>query len=591
MLANAGFADGLAGWNVEQHEGALVNARTENGTVILQVARTGTAGWHVQFNQPRLKLAKNAVYTLSFSAAADQPRTIAVNAMQAHEPWQPIGLDHTLNLTPQMQTFAYTFIATDDDDNARLGFTNLNQPGATFRFTAVTLKPGGRLGLAAAETLEQRSLRLPKGPAAIALPGERADLCRFLWETEQRYWREMRRFLRDDLGVKALITGTIVPTSTPNLMAELDVVDTHAYWEHPKFPGKPWDSSNWFVKNISMVDHPESATVMRLALQRVLGKPHMVSEYNHPAPNTHAGEGPLFLAMFAGLQDWDALFLYTYAHDDTRVKAGRIPDFFDVGQHPTIMANVPLASLLFRRGDITPARQLVKIPLNVARELDWIARKGQSWTVVDTEQLGLDPRTAVLHRLALDLSATAAVSVFPNEVTGRQELISDTGEVSWALPAKDQGVLVLRTPHTKAALGHLDGQTLDLGQGVSVTVKPTRTGWCTLGMSLLEGDSFAGGPARILVVATGYTENTDMGWKNPEKSTVGTAWGKPPSLVEAIGTTLRLPHGAGLPVLYPLNDRGERGPAAPAARPANGTVELELNSPTLWYEIIVPGKP
>ena len=214
----------------------------------------------------------------------------------------------------------------------------------------------------------------------------------------------MQRFLKEELGVKVPMVGTIVATSTPNLMADFDVVDSHAYWQHPQFPGKPWDMDNWFVKNISMVDYPDAATVTRLAFQRVAGKPHMVSEYNHPAPNTHAGEGPLFVAAFGALQDWDAIFLYTYSHEEKETKAGCIPGFFSIGPHPTIMANIPAASLLFRRGDLGPAKQLLRVPLPPEKEIELIAQKGHAWGVLPVEQLGPDLQNAAMHRIALDLS-------------------------------------------------------------------------------------------------------------------------------------------------------------------------------------------
>ena len=89
----------------------------------------------------------------------------------------------------------------------------------------------------------------------------------------------------------------------------------------------------------------------------------MVSEYNHPAPNPHASEGPLMLAAYAGLQDWDAIFMYTYSHSEDRTKAGKIPDFFDIGQHPGIMANVAIASSMFLRGDVAPAKKVISLPL------------------------------------------------------------------------------------------------------------------------------------------------------------------------------------------------------------------------------------
>lgn len=163
-------------------------------------------------------------------------------------------------------------------------------------------------------------------------------------------------------------------------MSDMDVVDSHAYWQHPQFPGKAWDMDNWLVKNISMVDYPDDATVTRLAFQRVAGKPHMVSEYNHPAPNTHAGEGPLFVAAFGALQDWDAIFLYTYSHEEKETKAGCIPSFFSIAQHPTIMANVPVALLLFRCGDLRPAKELWSCRCRPKRRSNWSHGRGTRGT-------------------------------------------------------------------------------------------------------------------------------------------------------------------------------------------------------------------
>ena len=222
---------------------------------------------------------------------------------------------------------------------------------------------------------------MPKFAESRALPaGGRRDWIRFLWETERKHWTGIERFLKEELGVKVPVVGTIVATSTPNLMSDMDVVDSHAYWQHPQFPGKAWDMDNWLVKNISMVDYPDDATVTRLAFQRVAGKPHMVSEYNHPAPNTHAGEGPLFVAAFGALQDWDAIFLYTYSHEEKETKAGCIPSFFSIAQHPTIMANVPVASLLFRRGDLRPRKSCWSCRCRPKRRSNWSHGRGTRGT-------------------------------------------------------------------------------------------------------------------------------------------------------------------------------------------------------------------
>ena len=108
---------------------------------------------------------------------------------------------------------------------------------------------------------------------------------------------------------------------------------------------------------------------------------------------------------------------------------------------------------------------------------------------------------------------------------------------------------------------------------------------------MLEGDSFDRNPRRALLVATGITENTDMGWKDETRSTVGRNWGKPPSLVESIAATIQIPRGAAMPVLYPLDDRGQRGQGIPATAAGDGAAQFKIGPPhgTVWYEIDYAG--
>lgn len=593
LLANGDLARGLAGWNVEQHAGADVSAAVTNGTAVLKVIQTGSEGWHVQFNQADLAIAAGRVYTLRLQASADRERVVDLSLMQAHAPWDSLGFRTPLILTRIPTNHTFVFMAAQSDTNARVSLSGLNQDGAAFRFADFSLAPGGRVGPGADESLADGTFRAPTAAEGRLMPaGGRRDWVRFLRETERDYWTGMHRFLKTDLGIRAPIAGTIVATATPHLMADLDVVDTHAYWQHPRFPGRDWDRENWVVENVSMVDAPATTPLTWLAAQRVAGKPHMVSEYNHPAPNPHAGEGPLFVAAFGALQDWDALFLYTYAHGEADIKAGRIPGFFDIGQHPAIMANVPVAALLFRRGDVAPARRLITPPLSADDEIARVAQSGGAWAVLAPDKLGLDLQFALRHRIALDLSGRSVLPDVPApaaEDTFADGLwLADTDELAWRLPSPTQGLFEIRSPRARGFIGHADGQSLDLGEGVRVAVGATRTGWCTFMLTLLEGRTLTRAPRRALVVATGYTENSGMGWKNAAKNTVGKDWGVGPSLVEPIAATLTLPRAGSSPTLYPLDARGQRGTAVPfdAAGAAAARVRLGPPHRTLWYEIV-----
>ena len=106
-----------------------------------------------------------------------------------------------------------------------------------------------------------------------------------------------RQHVRDVCGYPGLIFGTIMANSPATVQSRLDVVDGHAYWQHPQFPGTPWDPVNWFQPNVSMVNTlGDDNTLAGLARQRVRGKPFTVTEYQHPSPNYYGAEGPLLLA-------------------------------------------------------------------------------------------------------------------------------------------------------------------------------------------------------------------------------------------------------------------------------------------------------
>src|SRR5690606_23037190 len=131
-------------------------------------------------------------------------------------------------------------------------------------------------------------------------PRVQEEWMRFLWQTEMHYWVGMRRWLKEELGVRSLVVGTQLGWSPFPIQQEMDVIDSHSYWQHPHFPGRSWDLNNWVVKNESMAGAPDGGTLAGLALQRVAGKPYICTEYNHSAPNEFGAETfPLVMSFAA----------------------------------------------------------------------------------------------------------------------------------------------------------------------------------------------------------------------------------------------------------------------------------------------------
>src|SRR6185503_16700724 len=169
--------------------------------------------------------------------------------------------------TTSYQQFTIPFETTATDINARLSFDGVGMATGDVWFAQVSLKPGGTYGLVAGENLDTKTMLYQPSTHCTVSPvaatdrtrKARRDWTQFLWETERTYWQTMYSYIKTTLGYKGLVTSTAAWFGTPNLMADMDFVDTHGYWQHPTFPGIPWDPIDWYQWNNAMVNNPPGA--------------------------------------------------------------------------------------------------------------------------------------------------------------------------------------------------------------------------------------------------------------------------------------------------------------------------------------------
>jgi len=104
----------------------------------------------------------------------------------------------------------------------------------------------------------------------------------------------------------------------------------------------------------------------------------------------------------------------------------------------------------------------------------------------------------------------------------------------------------------------------------------------------MEGD-LAKGPARLLLLAAGSAENTDMKWEDGRQGSVGRHWGQAPSVVEGVAGDVTLPVPAERVRVWVLNECGRRQAELPVKARPNGrtVVSIGPQQRTLWYEIEV----
>jgi hypothetical protein len=598
LLRNGPFTNGLTSWTTEQHNLAkATSTRTlefTNGQPSARIAVTtpDTVSWYVQFNQANLKLSATQAYTFSFWAKSSPGTNADVSVMRAHTDYAGLGFSQSLTLTTNWQQFTGSFQPTATETNARVNFGSMGNKLATFWFADVRLQAGGKLGTLpngtslAAGTVP--NLRY-SGTGYMGTRLARRDWLRFIRDLEYAYNDTLLGHIRTNLGYTGLVFGTIMANSPATVQSRLDVIDGHAYWQHPQFPGQPWDSVNWYVPNVSMVNTlGDDNALAGLARQRIQGKPFTVTEYQHPSPNDYASEGPLLLAAYAGLQDWDGLWMFDYGHGNpasASVSMGYIRGFFEIGQHPTKMANLLLAAHLFRRGDVRPASREITRAMTPERELDALLNSS-AWNVFSGSQLGVPGRLAFTNRLSVSVGTNATgLPTAPAAPTGNV-ITSDTAELRWDITTAGRGVVTMNTPWTKALVGFADNKTLDFG-ALSIRPATTQLGWCTVGATLKRGEVFTN-DCTFVVIATGWTENTGQVWTDSTRTSLGNQWGRSPVLTEVVPFSLTLPLGTNRVHAWSLDERGQRKAAMPLSGTSTSTtLQVGTNAASIWYEVSV----
>jgi hypothetical protein len=582
LLANSNLqiadsADKLPpSWHLEQHSDcrAVVfaqNYQFQEGLAVKIVNFDGT-DWHLQLNQREISLKAGQYYTVAFRAAGDQPRRITCNVGQAHSPWQNLGLQRQLELTPQWQRFQMGFVARADDANARINFA-FGGDKSTVYIAEVEFRPGGRAGLNTDESLESGNVALyPQNETSERI----LDRIYFLAETEKQYFDHMRNFIKQDLGCGGLVTGTIVfgPLGLYG-QSDMDFVDSHAYWQHPRFPGRPWDSNNWLVEQKAMTDHPAEATLFRMAAERLAGKPFTVSEYNHPAPNDYQAECVPLLASFAAAQDWDGVWLYTYSHG-TDWDQAYFNSYFDIHANPAKWGFIPAGAAIFRHAGIDPLRS-VKI-LNLLNDADPLTvlaplhlKYDRDMLSIITQQAHIKPEAMLNGQISLGFK-----SDLQNETPDKMP------QLSWIVSEKNHGLFTAQGSGAWAYIGHAE----QFHHGTDGQVTVTEPAFAVITVTSLQGKPLSRS-TNILITACGRCENVNMKF-SADRRTVGRNWGQPPAQIQAVEGTLVLPQGKW--TCQSLEPGGTPKQKIPVTyRGGQGILLLSAHHQTMWYLLTQSG--
>lgn len=370
--------------NLEQHNGAKAELKQDGTNSIIKVIQNGTEGWHIQYDYYGFTTEAEQLYTISFKARASKESSANVSVMMNHDPWSNLGFSKSIKLNKDWQEFTFNLASLQADSKPRLTIGDMGKSaGTTFEFADVKFCKGGNT---IAVEKSGDLIKLPGSEAYHALPLEyRLLVTQFIVELDTDYWSSMNHYLKNDLKIKALTFGTSLPCVPVTVMSSFDVVDSHAYWHHPSFPGSSWNTKDYYVKSQSLTTDDNGGTLGSLAKLRIYGKPFSVTEYDHPYPNQFTSEMLPMLAVFASLQDWDCIYTFCYELSHRNPDKTKITGYFDQANNPSKIAALPVAARIFREFRIKPFEKAVHYDITPQTELKAIAQKGGAWNVVPPE--------------------------------------------------------------------------------------------------------------------------------------------------------------------------------------------------------------
>ena len=270
----------------------------------------------------------------------------------------------------------------------------------------------------------------------------------------KKYFNEMYRYLREDVGIKVPICGTnwLKIHGLRKAQEDMDFQDGHKYiydWSWGEHEKRTFNQP---------ITASQTSHLGGQAACRLHGQPFIMTEWDMPWPNSYRAEAPIWFPAIACLQGWSSMSIHTYSygsnlsvHDLLGKEAssstiGSVPyreGIFTCWNDPSKFGLFYHGALMLRRGDVSEAKKTIG-----ARITDY------------TNACATLPATAMeVHRVDAVLDTTDVSDLddvrpieekFVRENSGM--IVSDTGEL-WRDVKNRRGFVC--TPMTKAMYGFL----------------------------------------------------------------------------------------------------------------------------------------
>ncbi|MDR2642196.1 MAG: carbohydrate binding domain-containing protein [Planctomycetaceae bacterium] len=583
-------------WEIEKDDVAVCEKISDGEIMKINVQKTGKQSWHPQLVVYGLTFDKEKTYTFTIKIRANKPSRLFFVARKGYGDWKIISRPHgEINVDTQWKKVTLKFTVEQSDTRCRFDISGFNEN--EYEIAETSLRSGGKIGeLHDKQTLENRTIPIIPPHESTFHQIATDDFCEFLSDIEEKYWLQMYTFLKDELKVHSPISGTQAGYGLRYIQAKLDYIDAHSYWNHPEFPNNDWSRTNWMIKNTSIVREARNSTFLTdLASLRVYGKPFVVSEFDSPFPNQYTAEALPLLSAFGRFQGWDGFFHFAYSHNKDNFNVTKIINHFDIAGNTVKLAHLAACAAIFRRGDVEEGKIPIRGSLTKQQEMEIFKRERHTWNS-NFSGIGIDRRIAMTNPVAIDLTGGATTEILKLKNGKIDTYFANNRNFYFDYRNENEEGFGVNTKNTFLYTGFCNNKseqelTTITGKGgiKFIFTKPTRLGWKTISMVSMNGNGFdpsanEGKPIRVLLTATGLSQNTGMQIKNfdDNKITLGNRWGESPVLCEGIPFDVYF-QKAKLIHCFPLDENGNR---RNQIKSTGNHAELNPKYKTVWYEII-----
>ena len=184
---------------------------------------------------------------------------------------------------------------------------------------------------------------------------------------ERRFIGRATKFLREELGVKAFLTGDNFGP-TPAFVQEMRA-DVYGYSDAHLYETGWWEwlgkgagySRPMKIKHLNPL-HRKSMPPESYAFNRIWGQPSCVSEWDYVGPDSYRSPGGLIFGTIAAVQGWTGIWRFAYEHGERNFADNcGMPELYNLSRDPLKLASDRVTTLLYLRRDMPEAKEALSL--------------------------------------------------------------------------------------------------------------------------------------------------------------------------------------------------------------------------------------